>query len=56
MLINLPNHSIDMALEDVSLKLGVSKEVLILIAVEAALVATAALVGVPAEKIAKVPF
>ena len=56
MLINPSNDNIDMALEDISLKLGVSKEVLILIAVEAALVATAALVGVPAEKIAKVPF
>ncbi len=45
-----------MALEDISLRLGVSKEALILIAVEAALIATAALAGVPAEKIAKVPY
>jgi len=56
MLINPSNNNIDMALEDISLKLGVSKEVLILIAVEAALIAAAALVGAPAKKIAKVPF
>jgi len=45
-----------MALEDVTLRLGVSKEMLILIAVEAAIVAAAALAGVPAKKVAKVPF
>jgi len=45
-----------MALEDVTLRLGVSKEMLILIAVEAAIVAAAALAGVPAEKIGKVPL
>ena len=55
-LINLPSNIIHMALEDISLRLGVSKEALILIAVEAALIATAALAGVPAEKIAKVPY
>jgi len=45
-----------MALEDVTLRLGVSKEMLILIAVETAIVAAAALAGVPAEKIGKVPL
>jgi len=45
-----------MALEDVALRLGVSKEILILIAVEAAIIAVAALVGVPAEKVSKLPF
>lgn len=45
-----------MNLEDVSLKLGISKEMLIIIAIESAILAVAALVGVPAEKISKVPF
>jgi len=45
-----------MAPEDVALRLGVSKEILILIAVEAAIIAVAALVGVPAEKVSKLPF
>jgi len=56
MLINNLNHYYDMALEDVTLRLGVSKEMLLLIAAEAAIIAAAALIGVPAEKIAKVPF
>jgi hypothetical protein len=45
-----------MKVEDVALKAGISKEMLILIAVEAAIIAAAALTGVPAEKIAKVPL
>ena len=45
-----------MALEDVTLRLGVSKEMLILIAAEAAIIAAAALAGVPAEKIGKLPL
>jgi len=45
-----------MNFEDVALRLGLSKEMLIIIAVEAAILAVAALTGVPAEKISKVPF
>ena len=45
-----------MSLEEVALKLGVSKEMLLLIAVEAAIVAAVALTGVPAKKIGKVPL
>lgn len=45
-----------MNFEELSLKLGLSKEVAILIAVEAAILAVAALAGVPAGKISKVPF
>lgn len=45
-----------MNFEDVALRLGLSKEMLIIIAVEAAILAVAALMGVPAEKISKVPF
>jgi len=45
-----------MALEDVSLRLGLSKEMLIVIAVEAAIIAAAAVIGVPAEKIGKAPL
>jgi len=45
-----------MALEDVTLRLGVSKEILILIAAEAAIITAAALAGVPAEKIGKLPL
>lgn len=55
-LINLLDIFLGMNFEDVALRLGVSKEMLILIAVEAAIVAAAALVGVPAEKIGKVPL
>ena len=45
-----------MALEDVTLRLGISKEMLLLIAVEAALAAAATLAGVPAKKVSKLPF
>jgi len=45
-----------MALENVSLRSGLSKEMLMIIAVEAAIIAAATLIGVPAEKIAKVPL
>lgn len=45
-----------MNIEDVAMRLGISKEMLLLIAVEAAIVAVAILIGVPAEKIAKVPY
>ncbi len=45
-----------MSLEDVALKLGISKEMLLLIAVEAAIVTAAALTGVPAKKIGKLPL
>ena len=45
-----------MKFEDVALKAGTSKETLIIIAIEAAIIAAAALVGVPAEKISKLPF
>ena len=55
-LINLPNPVLYMSLEDVALRLGVSKEMLLLIAVEAAIVAAVALTGVPAKKIGKVPL
>lgn len=55
-LINLLYLLLDMNFEDVAMRLGVSKEMLILIAVEAALVAAVVLVGVPAEKIGKLPL
>lgn len=45
-----------MRFESVSSKMGLSKEMMILIAVEAAILAVAALTGVPAGKISKVPF
>lgn len=45
-----------MNFEDVALRFGLSKEMLLLIAIEAALAAATVLVGVPAEKIAKVPY
>lgn len=45
-----------MNFEDVTLRTGLSKEVLILIAIEVALVAIAAMTGVPAEKIGKLPL
>jgi len=45
-----------MKFEDVALKTGISKELLIIIAIETAIMAIAALTGAPAEKIAKVPF
>lgn len=45
-----------MNFEDIALRLGVSREVLVIIAVEAALLAIAALIGVPAEKIGKAPL
>ena len=45
-----------MKFENVALKAGISKEMLIIIAVEAAIIATATLAGVPAEKISKLPF
>ncbi|MEM4020973.1 MAG: hypothetical protein QXI18_01165 [Nitrososphaerota archaeon] len=45
-----------MNFEDVALRLGLSKEMLIIIAVEAAILAVAALMGVPAEKIGKAPL
>ncbi|MEM1976906.1 MAG: hypothetical protein QXF23_07530 [Candidatus Bathyarchaeia archaeon] len=45
-----------MNFEDVALRLGLSKEMLVVIAVEAAILAVAALAGVPAEKISKLPF
>ena len=56
MLINLPGPLLCMSLEDVALRLGVSKEMLLLIAVEAAIVAAVALTGVPAKKIGKLPL
>ena len=56
MLINLPGPLLYMSLEDVALRLGVSKEMLLLIAVEAAIVAAVALTGVPAKKIGKLPL
>lgn len=56
MLINNLNHYFGMKFEDVALGLGISKELLLLIVAEAAIVAAVALIGVPAEKIAKVPF
>lgn len=45
-----------MNFEDVALRLGLSKEMLVIVAVEAAILAVAALAGVPAEKISKLPF
>lgn len=45
-----------MNFEELSLKLGLSREVAILIAVEVAILAVATLTGVPAGKISKVPF
>jgi len=45
-----------MNFENVALRMGLSKEVLILIAIEAALLAVAAMTGVPAEKIGKLPL
>jgi len=45
-----------MNFEDVALRLGLSKEILIIIAVEAAILAVSALIGVPAEKVSKVPL
>jgi hypothetical protein len=45
-----------MKFEDVTLKAGISKEMLIIIAIEAAIIAVAALTGVPAEKIGKLPL
>ena len=56
MLINPQNLLYDMKFEDVALKAGISKEMLIIIAIEAAIIAVAALTGVPAEKVSKVPF
>jgi len=45
-----------MNFEDVALRLGLSKEMLIIIAVEAAILAVSTLIGVPAEKASKVPL
>jgi hypothetical protein len=56
MLINPQNLLYDMKFEDVALKAGISKEMLIIIAIEAAIIAVAALTGAPADKIAKVPL
>jgi len=56
MLINPLNPLYGMKFEDVALKTGISKEMLIIIAIEAAIIAVAALAGAPAEKISKLPF
>jgi hypothetical protein len=56
MLINPLNLLYGMKFEDVALKAGISKEMLIIIAIEAAIIAVAALTGVPAEKVGKVPL
>lgn len=45
-----------MNFEDVALKMGLSKEMLVLIAIEAVLLAIAAMTGIPAEKIGKLPL
>jgi hypothetical protein len=45
-----------MKFEDVALKAGISKEMLIIIAIEAAIITIAALTGAPAEKIGKLPL
>lgn len=45
-----------MNFEEVALKTGLSKEAIILIAIEAALLAIAAMTGIPAEKIGKLPL
>ncbi len=56
MLINPLNYDNSMPFEDVALRLGLSKEMLIVLAIEAAIITAAALVGVPADKIGKAPF
>jgi hypothetical protein len=56
MLINPLNLLYGMKFEDVALKAGISKEMLIIIAIEAAIIAVAALTGVPADKIGKAPL
>jgi len=56
MLINPRNLIYDMNFEDVALKAGISKEMLIIIAIEAAIIAIASLTGVPAGKIGKAPL
>ena len=56
MLINPLNSLYGMKFEDVALKAGISKEMLIIIAIEAAIIAVAALTGVPADKIGKAPL
>jgi hypothetical protein len=45
-----------MKVEDVALKAGISKEMLIIIAIETAIIAAAALTGAPATKVSTLPF
>jgi len=56
MLINPQNPIHGMKFEDVALKAGISKEMLIIIAIEAAIIAAATLTGVPAKKVSTLPF